>query len=645
MQALFETISSAAAFLVFVVGWLSYQRRAPFSVALLAVTFLGVALLGLGYLVSGQYTSEPGALFGAETAPLFWMSARLFAVVGVTLAVMAPWRTEPASPASRKALLTITLVLVGGLYSLILLGHDAAQSYIQSTIGISALTDGILYFATALYLLNTAALWQFRRAIPNIDNRSMTTALVFIVLASIGFGLQGAPNDTFNLLGHAYKLCAYYYLYRAVVISDIETPYVELDRARSRLEATLETLPDVILELDDRGIVHQIHSSYPHLLEAPEAVIDHNLFDCLPEQAARSLRRLIADIEEHGRSRAHDFSMEVDGERRDFEATGNSLSDPRNRARHYIVIIQDVTERKRLDHELRIAAAAFESQESICITDGDHRILRVNSAFTRITGFEQHEMIGRDPSLLLPEDDRNEFRRRMDERMEHRSRWRGEIRIRRKNGEVHSQLLLVTAVRGEQGRVRNFIYDYIDISELKKAETRIQQLALYDPLTGLGNRTFFDREFEKSFQWCQRHQQGFAVAMVDADLFKQINDTHGHDVGDQCLKNLARLLREHFRRDTDRLSRFGGEEFVLFASYREVADIIARLEGFREAVAAYHTQKQKPELRLTVSIGLAHGVPGPDSVPADYLRLADQALYRAKHNGRNRLETAQVEER
>lgn len=181
--------------------------------------------------------------------------------------------------------------------------------------------------------------------------------------------------------------------------------------------------------------------------------------------------------------------------------------------------------------------------------------------------------------------------------------------------------------------------------ELASANAALSYLSVTDALTGLGNRTFFDREFEKSFQWCQRHQQGFAVAMVDADLFKQINDTHGHDVGDQCLKNLARLLREHFRRDTDRLSRFGGEEFVLFASYREVADIIARLEGFREAVAAYHTQKQKPELRLTVSIGLAHGVPGPDSVPADYLRLADQALYRAKHKGRNRLETTQVEDR
>ncbi|GHD49878.1 diguanylate cyclase (GGDEF) domain-containing protein [Marinobacter persicus] len=181
--------------------------------------------------------------------------------------------------------------------------------------------------------------------------------------------------------------------------------------------------------------------------------------------------------------------------------------------------------------------------------------------------------------------------------------------------------------------------------ELASANAALSYLSVTDALTGLGNRTFFDREFEKSFQWCQRHQQGFAVAMVDADLFKQINDTRGHHVGDQCLKTLATLMREHFRRDTDRLSRFGGEEFVLFTSYREIADIIARLEGFREAVAAYHARQEKPELSLTVSIGLAYGIPGPDSAPAEYLRLADQALYRAKHNGRNRLESAPVTDR
>lgn len=178
--------------------------------------------------------------------------------------------------------------------------------------------------------------------------------------------------------------------------------------------------------------------------------------------------------------------------------------------------------------------------------------------------------------------------------------------------------------------------------ELATANEALSYLSVTDNLTGLGNRTFFDREFPKSFQWCQRHQQGFAVAMVDADLFKKINDSRGHEVGDQCLKALTALMREHFRRDTDRLARFGGEEFVIFTSYRSLPEIINRLESYRQAVASYHHKDQEDCIHLTVSIGLAYGLPGPDSSPARFLRLADQALYRAKHNGRNRLETVQA---
>ena len=179
--------------------------------------------------------------------------------------------------------------------------------------------------------------------------------------------------------------------------------------------------------------------------------------------------------------------------------------------------------------------------------------------------------------------------------------------------------------------------------ELASANKALSYLSVTDNLTGLGNRTYFDREFPKSFHWCQRHEQGFAVAMVDADLFKQINDTWGHDIGDQCLSTLATIMREHFRRDTDRIARFGGEEFVIFASYRDVSDMVERLEHFREAVAGYRPDDSTtPGICLSVSIGLAWGTPTPDSSASEFLRLADQALYRAKHNGRNRLEKTQA---
>lgn len=178
--------------------------------------------------------------------------------------------------------------------------------------------------------------------------------------------------------------------------------------------------------------------------------------------------------------------------------------------------------------------------------------------------------------------------------------------------------------------------------ELAIANATLQHLSVTDDLTQLGNRSYFDREFNQSFQWCQRHRAGFAVAMVDADHFKRINDTYGHEAGDLCLKALSDSMRAHFRRDTDRIARFGGEEFVIFTTYRDRGDMIKRLDDFRAAVSHSLNVSDNPDIRLTISIGLAIGVPGTTIEPDEFLRQADQALYLAKQNGRNRLEVKAV---
>jgi diguanylate cyclase (GGDEF)-like protein len=132
--------------------------------------------------------------------------------------------------------------------------------------------------------------------------------------------------------------------------------------------------------------------------------------------------------------------------------------------------------------------------------------------------------------------------------------------------------------------------------------------------------------------------------MVDADHFKEINDTYGHDAGDRCLVALADTMRSHFRRDTDRLTRFGGEEFVMFTSFSDRDELVSRLEAFREGLAGLTTCCDDEQIRFTVSIGLATGTPSKDTVPAEFLRLADKALYLAKQNGRNRLEALTTED-
>lgn len=171
---------------------------------------------------------------------------------------------------------------------------------------------------------------------------------------------------------------------------------------------------------------------------------------------------------------------------------------------------------------------------------------------------------------------------------------------------------------------------------LEDANAALERVALTDSLTGVGNRKFFDRHFGATMRWCQRHELVFMVAMIDVDHFKAINDNHGHQIGDDCLVALGACLQAHLRRESDHVARFGGEEFVVFCALAAGEDAQIWLEALRVKVEALRVASSAGELRFTVSIGFADGVPGPAARAEDYLARADQALYEAKRNGRNR---------
>ena len=170
----------------------------------------------------------------------------------------------------------------------------------------------------------------------------------------------------------------------------------------------------------------------------------------------------------------------------------------------------------------------------------------------------------------------------------------------------------------------------------------IWQHANKDHLTGLPNRRKIDSTLEREIKRASRYKTPLSILLLDIDNFKQYNDVKGHLMGDTCLQTIAQKLDEHVKRPGDLLGRFGGEEFVIFASYEDNSEIRNRLESFRKHVEKSCSVCGEHDVHLTISIGLATGVPGPDDSPAEFLRQADQALYQAKQNGRNRLEARSV---
>lgn len=173
--------------------------------------------------------------------------------------------------------------------------------------------------------------------------------------------------------------------------------------------------------------------------------------------------------------------------------------------------------------------------------------------------------------------------------------------------------------------------------KLEEANQRLAELSILDSLTGVGNRKYFDQTFEQSFRWCQRHQVGFAVAMIDIDHFKKINDTWGHQVGDDCLVALGQCLKTHARRETDHIARVGGEEFVIYETYENESDTLSRFERLRIDVEKIKIPVENEMISFTLSIGLATGIPNQIDSAEDFMKCADRALYEGKRTGRNRV--------
>jgi diguanylate cyclase (GGDEF)-like protein/PAS domain S-box-containing protein len=300
--------------------------------------------------------------------------------------------------------------------------------------------------------------------------------------------------------------------------------------------------------------------------------------------------------------------------------------------------VTDITATRVMESELRVAAATFESQEGIFVTDARGVILRVNRAFSKITGYTDAEAAGRTPSFLKSGRHDREFYRQLWAALLGEGYWVGEIWNRRKGGEVYPEWVTISAVRDPEGRTSHYVAAFTDITEHKKSQQRIHDLAFFDPLTNLPNRRLLLDRVRQALAASERSRQLGAVIFVDLDHFKVLNDTKGHDVGDELLKQTAVRLSAAVR-SGDTVARLGGDEFVVLLTNlgdepREAA-IAAELvaEKLRLAISRPYDLAGYPYL-LSSSSGITLFVdrePGVDVL----LKQADLALYQAKAAGRN----------
>ncbi|MHB8811136.1 MAG: putative bifunctional diguanylate cyclase/phosphodiesterase [Desulfobulbaceae bacterium] len=298
------------------------------------------------------------------------------------------------------------------------------------------------------------------------------------------------------------------------------------------------------------------------------------------------------------------------------------------------VLQGEIAERERAEEGLRLSAMVFDNTvEGVIITDAETRILAVNRSFCQITGYREEELKNFTPRILQSGRHDASFYAEMWRSLREEGKWIGEIWNKRKSGELYPERLTIGVVRDSAGEVRNYVGVFSDISDIKRSQERLDFLAHHDLLTKLPNRLLFNHRLGHSIGLARRNQRQLAVLFIDLDHFKNVNDTLGHDLGDELLKKVAEHLSAHLRK-SDTLARIGGDEFILLLDDVQapryactIAEKFLGILGQTSTISGY-------EIFTSASIGISFFPKDGEDVTT-LVKNADTAMYYAKTHGRN----------
>ncbi|WP_256996399.1 bifunctional diguanylate cyclase/phosphodiesterase [Methylococcus capsulatus] len=412
-----------------------------------------------------------------------------------------------------------------------------------------------------------------------------------------------------------------------------------LRQSEERLRLHVEHLPLAVIEWDLDFIVSRWNPAAERIFGyGADRMIGRSAGILFPEDVLEQAEAIWREVSGGSGNRVVTANVTADGRTIRCEWYNTPLTTPDGTVIGVASLVDDITRREAVEAELRLAATTFETDEAILIAGADGRILRVNAAFSRITGYRQEDVVGRNPRLFKSGLHGAEFYREVWRSLEQTGRWQGEIWNRRKNGEVYPERKTITAVRSANGDITHYVAISSDISELKRTEEKIRQLAYYDSLTGLPNRSLIFERLTQQMKAARREGTYGALLFMDLDYFKTLNDSLGHHMGDRLLVQVAERLKNCLE-DEEAAARLGGDEFVvLLAPVKPSASVaagqaIVHARRVRELLSAPF-QLDDYVHYISVSIGIALFPDGANTAE-DVLKQADTAMYVAKNEGRD----------
>jgi diguanylate cyclase (GGDEF)-like protein/PAS domain S-box-containing protein len=421
-----------------------------------------------------------------------------------------------------------------------------------------------------------------------------------------------------------------------------------LARMNKRMSVLIEAIPDPIFFKDGTGrwlITNEPAKQLYRLHSIDwEGKTEAELCELQPEFRADHQACLITDGQAWQNNAMSIFSETVVNARgvaQHFEVRKIPIFDENGSRQSLVIIGRDITELKNSEETLRIAATAFEAQQGMLITDAKRTILRVNQAFTQITGYSAEEVLGKSPDILASGRHDQAYYAVMSKVLETEGAWAGEIWNRRKNGDIYPEWLSISAVKNSAGLTTHYVGIFSDITEHIRAQAQIDALAFYDPLTHLPNRRLLLDRLDQTLHASKRRAGKNALLFVDLDNFKTLNDTLGHHQGDLLLVQVAQRLKTAIR-EGDTVARLGSDEFVVMLENLSKDDIEAATQA--ETVGGNILRAFQHDFPLdygahhsTPSIGITLFGSEPLVGHEEPLKRAELAMFQAKAAGRNTL--------
>ena len=659
VHILAETYSIVVAMMVFSAAWNAYSDDQPGNILILACGLLVAGLVDFAHMLSFKGMPDFVTPAGPEKAINFWLAARFVSALAIATVALYPWKPLSLSR-NRYWLLAGSLALTALICWAGLYHPDAWPRTFVEGEGLTSFKIGAEYMLVALQGVAALLFFQQARAPRPYDAASLFAAAALTVLSELCFTLYSNVADVLNMLGHVYKIAAYYFVYKAVFQGAVREPMLRLrteiaerlkaERSIRDSEARYRSLFDNMVE----GFAY-CRMIYDHGRPVDFIYLEVNgafaRLTGLLDVTGKKVSEVIPGIREANPEVFEVYSrVASSGQPERFETYVLALnlwfrlSVYSTKQEHFIVVFDNITERKQaedalLRSERQVRLLLESTAEAIYGVDPDGICTFVNPACLRLMGYEReeevlgghiHEMFHHShadgtPYPALECRALEAYSSDQGVQVDDEVFWR-------KDGSFFPVEYWSYPIRNE-GKVEGAVVTFTDITERLNYQAQLERQANYDPLTGLANRNLLTDRMEQAFVFANRAQRSVAVMLLDLDRFKLINDSLGHTSGDDLLKLVAERLRQGVR-PGDTVARMGGDEFMVVMSDMASGDDAANLARNLLNIVAAPLRMDQREVVITASLGVAL-YPKDGNETAALLRNADIAMYRAKELGRN----------